>query len=119
MLFGKIKTMWSVRFGHNRAESETAEFGRNARFDWQLVCFVFMFLTVVAIGVSVFMYWGINKGEIFLVDKKETLSMGVFDRFKLEKTVAFFEDKKARFEAFQQKPLTTIDPFIPGMVPKK
>ena len=119
MSFEKVKTIWSIRFTHSRAESETAEFGRNARSDWQLVCFVFLFLNVIAIGVSVFMYQGINNGEIFLVDKKETLSAGTFDRFKLEKTVAFFEDKKARFGAFQQKPLMTIDPFIPGMVPKR
>ena len=101
------------------SESEAAQFGRNARSDWQVVCFIFLFLNVVSIGVSVFVYRQINKGELFLVDKKETVSVRSLDRFELERTVAYFEEKQSRFDLIQQKPFSTVDPFVPKVVPSR
>lgn len=104
-------------FKHARVESESAQFGRDARADWQVVCFVFLFFNFVAIGMSVFVYQQITKGELFLVDKKEHVSLRTVDRFELERTVSFFSEKKQRFEALKEHPLSTADPFV--VFPKK
>ena len=106
-------------FKRARAESEGAQFGRDARKDWQIVCLVFLLLDLLAIGISVLMYQRINEGEIFLVDKKEPVSLRTLNTFELEQTVAFFDEKQARFEALTKKPLVTNDPYIPKAEPKK
>ena len=94
-------------------------FGQDAHTDWEIVFFAFLALNLFAIGVSVFMYGKINKGELFLVDKKETVSVKTLNRLELEKTVSFFADKQGRFDALKRKPPLTSDPFVPGIKPKE
>ena len=101
------------------AESKTAEFGRNARKDWEIACFGFLILILLAIGMSVFVYGEINKGELFLVDKKEKVSLRTLDRPDLERTVSYFTSKEEKFEALKRRPLSTVDPFIPRPTAKK
>lgn len=101
------------------AESETAQFGRDARADWRLVFLAFLALNLVSIGLSVFMYEEINRGEFFLVDKKQPVTVQALDRFALEQTVAFFKEKQARFDALKRGPLPTRNPFVPSITPKK
>ena len=100
-------------FRRTHSESEAAQFGRDARSDWQIVCFIFLFLNIAFIGMSVFVYRQINKGELFLVDKKEAVSVRSLDRYELERTVRYFEEKQSRFDLIQQKPFSTADPFVP------
>ena len=76
-------------------------------------------VTVCMVGVSVFVYAKINKGELFLVDKKTTVSLKMFDTFKLEQTISYFSDKKKRFESLQEKGISTFDPYIPKPEAKK
>lgn len=119
MSFFTAKISLNGLFKRSRAESEAAQFGRDARIDWQIVVLAFLFLNVLAVGISVFVYGEINKGELFLVDKKETVSLQTLDTFELERTVGFFEEKRARFETLKRTPLSTTDPFIPKPAPKK
>lgn len=95
------------------SESETAQFGRDARADWQRLCFAFLFLNLCLVGISIFVYAKINKGELFLVDKKTEVSQKTFDTFKLEKTLSYFDEKQARFEALKERGISTSDPYIP------
>ena len=106
-------------FARGLAESESAQFGRDARADWRVICFTFIFLNLVSIGVSVFVYGKINKGEIFLVDKSEQVSVKTLGRFELEQTVHYFNEKQDRFDALLQRGLPTVDPYIPRAVPKR
>lgn len=99
--------------------SEAAEFGRDARSDWRTVVFTFLFLNLLSIGTSIMVYERIHQGDIFLVDKREAVSLGTLDRFALEKTVAFFEEKQERFDAIRRVPLFTPDPFVPPLQKKK
>src|SRR3989338_6586368 len=110
-----VNTTFSFRsiFRRTTAESEAAQFGRDARADWQTTCFVFLFLNVLSIVMSVFVYGQINKGEFFLIDKREAVSVRTLDRFELERTVSFFSEKQSRFDALLRAPLSTSDPFIP------
>lgn len=102
-----------------QGESETAQFGRDARADWRRVFLVFLALNLVSVVGSVFLYRQINQGEFFLVDKKEPPVVRTLDRFALEQTVAHFEDKRTRFDALKRRPLSTKSPFIPKSTPKK
>lgn len=113
------KLSLSSLFSHTRAESESAQFGRDARADWQVVVYVFLVLNVFSIGMSVFIYQHIDTGEIFLVDKKEPVSIRTVNRFELEQTVRFFEEKQARFDALKRWEFSTADPYVPKVVPTR
>ena len=100
-----------VRFGRRRGnESEAAQFGRDARSDWQCIFITFLVINLVSFVGNVFVYRQINNGEIFLVPKKEPISLRVLDRNELKETIQFFESKKARFEALQTAPLIVSGP---------
>lgn len=92
------------------AESEAAEFGRDARRDWRLVFISFLVVTALALAFSFFVYARIDKGELFLVDKEGPAPLRTLNRFELEKTVAHFEEKRGRFERLKRAPLSVSDP---------
>lgn len=99
-------------------ESEAAQFGRDARRDWQAVFIAFLLLNLVSVALNLFVYERINKGEFFLVDKQEPVTVGTVNRFDLEKTVSFFEEKRRKFESLKAKPLSIPDPG-PAITPKQ
>lgn len=100
------------------AESETAQFGRDARRDWQAVFSAFLLLNLVSIGLNFFIYERINKGEFFLADKETPMTRGSMNRFELEKAAAFFEAKRLKFESLKNRPLSIPDPG-PLITPKQ
>lgn len=99
-------------------ESETAQFGRDARRDWQAVFITFLVLNLAALAFNLFVYTQIDQGEIFLVDKREPVTLRTLNRFDLEKTVAFFEEKQRRFDALKNRPFSIPDPG-PAITPKQ
>ena len=92
-----------------RNESETAQFGRDARSDWQVVFLVFALLNMLLFAFSVTVYQRINRGEIFLVPKQEPASFRVLNRIELKEAAEFLEKKKASLELLQRTPFV-----IPG-----
>lgn len=102
-----------------QVESESAQFGRDARADWRAVFVAFFVLNLISAGFSAFLYERINKGEFFLMEKRVSVATRTLDRFALEQTVAFFEEKRIRFDALKRRPLPTRNPFIPSIAPKK
>ncbi len=105
-------------FKRKDKENNSRESGRDAYLDWEILLLSFFVLNIVAIGVSVYLYGKIVKGELFLVDKKGPASSQTLDRFALEQTVSFFAQKREKFDALQNEPVSTTDPFIPQAVPK-
>lgn len=99
-------------------ESEAAQFGRDARRDWQTVFIAFLLFNLVSVALNLFVYERINKGELFLVDKREPVTLGTVNRFDLEKTVSFFEEKRRKFESLKSTPLSIPDPG-PAITPKQ
>ena len=110
-----MSNSFSLRRLFKRSESEqNFSFVRHdADRDWKLLCCVFFLLNLFSVGVSVFVYKKVDDGEIFLVDKKPPTSLQTLDRFELEKTVIFFENRRVRFEALRGQSLRTNDPFVP------
>ncbi len=101
---------WNGSSGGGRVLSESAQFGRDPRSDWRWGFIAFLVLNLLLIVLSVMMYRRVNVGDIFLVDKKESVSLGTLNRFELEKTVSFFEEKEKQFQSLQNRPLSLLDP---------
>lgn len=97
---------------------EAAQTGRDASSDWRVLCVSFLLLILCAIAISVVVYGMVDKGNIFLTEKEKPVALRSFDRFKLERTVLFFEEKKEQFNALKQKPLSTVDPYMPREKPQ-
>lgn len=100
------------------AESETGQFGRDARRDWQLLFVVFILFNLISVVFNLFVYERINKGEIFLVDKPGPPAQSTLNRFELEKTAAFFEEKRRKFESLKGAGFIIPDPG-PATAPKR
>ena len=100
-------------FKRTQSSSEAVQFGRDPSFDWRMLCVSFLVLMLGAITVSVVVYGRVDKEDIFLTEKEKPTSLLSLDKFKLERAVLFYENKRERFETLKRKPLSTVDPFIP------
>lgn len=96
--------------GKRRPESESAQYGRDPRADWQLAFFVFLLLNLVSLLGSVYVYRQISKGEIFRLLQKEPLSLRMLDRAGLKSAVDFFDAKQKRLENFRRYSLVIEGP---------
>lgn len=102
----------NVRFGMQK-KGEGIEWGRDPRRDWRFVFLLFIACNLLSIAFAVYLYAGINEGEIFLVEKKDTVPVATIDRAELQKTVSFFEERAERLKEFNRKGLSTPDPYTP------
>lgn len=96
-----------------RAPGDAGQFLRNPRFDWRVALIGFLFLNLASAVFHFLFYRQVGNGEVFLVEKREPLARRPLNRFKLEETVARFEERRARFEELKQKSLSVPDPFVP------
>ncbi len=106
-------------FSHKTAQGKSATFGGDPRTDWQIVFCVFTLINIALLCINVYIYQKIDQGDIFLVDKKESVSGRTLDRFGLERTITYFEGKQERFDALLRRGPSTADPFIPRITPKR
>ncbi len=105
-------------FGKRGGESETAQFGRDARHDWQFVFVFFLSVSVLLLAGSIFVYRQVNGGELFHVAPRGGLSLHSLDRTVLKETADFFAAKQERFDALRQTPLSIAGPGTPSPVKK-
>ena len=116
MSFVTLKTAAGKVFRwHGRSVmSETVQVGRDARTDWRIVCITFLLLNLISFVGNVFVYRQINKGEIFLLPKREPGSLRMPDRLELKAVVDFFNLKKKQFDSLEKDPLVIADPGVPS-----
>lgn len=109
---------WS-RSGLQRAESKSAQFGRNAQRDWRTLCTALLVLNAASVAFSFYLYRSINQGELFLVDRKESVSSLAFDQKKLEEVVMRLEERERKFNALKTMSLSGIPGPGPVITPKE
>lgn len=102
-----------------RAPRAARQFLRNPRFDWRIALLSFFVLNLASATFHFLFYRQVGSGEIFLVEKRETLTRRPLNRFELEETVARFEERRARFEELKRKPVSLTDPFVSPRTPQK
>lgn len=108
-----------ARFTSAPASSEAAQFGRDPRADWRIVCLSFLILTLLAVAVNVFIYEKISNGEIFRSTEARPAPLRVLNRFALEQAVLFYKNKHERFDELRRAPLGTSDPFVQEAQPRE
>lgn len=83
---------------------------RSVHFHWKLMFSSFLALNTLIIFSSLYLFLGINKGDIFLVEQNQEIRVETIDRNILQEIVASFEIKKALFESRKLSPPDIPDP---------
>lgn len=100
--FKKIKNIGKGRKGRDGSF--------DAESDWKKIFLCAIFLFLISVGINYFIFFKVQKGEIF---KKEIISadgLPKIDKEKLEKGIRYFEGKKARYENIKKDRPVTFDP---------
>lgn len=71
----------------------------NAYRDWRWLLVVFFVLLIVVVGINVYIFMKINRGEIFQSDKTATAQAETIDRDRLKQTIDYYTARAEHFEA--------------------
>lgn len=80
--------------------------------DWKIIIFSFTGLSLLLAGFSGYLFFKINRGEIFTSGQQNTSTNQVIDKKLLDDTVARFETKKARLSELESQTSVTPDPSL-------
>ncbi len=81
-----------------RKRSEFNTIGEKANHDWKYMLIVFTCLTIISISGSLYIFVKINKGEIFLVEKKAESKEVSIDDKRLKTVTEMFEIRNMEFQ---------------------
>jgi hypothetical protein len=84
----------------------------DAKRDWKIIIFSFTIVALILAGFSGYLFFKINKGEIFTAGGQNADSTQVIDKKLLEDTVARFEAKKATLLELERQTSVTPDPSL-------
>lgn len=72
--------------------------GLNILKIWKIIFNIFIAFVVLIIGISGYIFFRINSGELFLMGNNETVQIDTINRTSLKETIEVFEIKKLEFE---------------------
>ncbi len=84
----------------------------DSKRDWKIIVFSFTGLAFLLAGFSGYLFFKINRGEIFTSGQQNTSVNQVIDKKFLDDTVARFEAKKARLGELERQTSITPDPSL-------
>lgn len=84
----------------------------NARRDWKWTLFLFTGLSLLLACFSGYLFFKINKGDLFNVEKSGDDYFEVVNKKNLDETVDRFETKKAKLIELEQRNNVMPDPSI-------
>ncbi len=91
-------------------ESFTGRGVINPNRDWKLLLLFFAILNGIVVLLSVYLFFQINKGEIFLVESQSSASVNIINETLLNETLLMFNEKAGAFEDVQTMKPTLPDP---------
>lgn len=84
----------------------------NAKRDWKWSLFLFTGISLLLACFSGYLFFKINKGDLFNVKKSADDSFEVVNKKNLDETVERFEAKKAKLIELEQRNSIMPDPSI-------
>ncbi len=89
-----------------------SELDYNAKRDWKMLLIFFTVIAFVLACFSGYLFYKINNGDIFTVEKVENSPVDVVNKKNLDETVDRFESKKAKLLELKEKKIFSVDPSI-------
>ena len=87
-------------------------FGTGPQSDWKVIFGLSLFLTLVVIGMSVFIFTKIDKGEIFVIEKPEPQEMVTLDIELLRRVALYYQERAAELDQIRIAPPVSVDPSL-------
>lgn len=97
-----IKKLMSQYLPHREAGRMSGH--ANVYFHWKLMFGGVLILNTLILFLSLYLFLGINRGDIFLVEQNQEIRIETIDRNMLKDIVAAFETKKTLFESSKLSP---------------
>jgi hypothetical protein len=85
---------------------------RDVRGDWKKILLSFVAVSFFLAGLSGYLFYKINNGDIFMVEKRESHTVEVIDKKALDAVVGYFEEKKSAIDSINQNETFFADPSI-------
>lgn len=115
----KIKTI--MKYRHNKITGFINKKMRKGRMNrirrsfsikeiWDIILLMFAIVNIIVIGLSVFLFFEINNGELFITEEDRNISVETIDRKLLKDTIELFEMKAIEFENLKYNAPNIIDP---------
>ena len=102
----KIKNFIIILF-----DRDASMFLPNPYRDWMFAVFVFLGLTTVLAGIGIYLLIELNRGEIFIIERKTQL-IETIDAEKLQNVVEENEKQKQTFNNLLLEQPSVVDPSL-------
>lgn len=79
---------------------------------WKIIIIIFIVINLCVIVLSLYLFFQINKGEIFNIAQDSRVSADTINRDLLHETISSFEKMSGEFEELKTKRFNIIDPSI-------
>lgn len=87
--------------------------GFNMSKIWNIMLVSFTFAIVVIVVVSLYLFFQISSGEIFLVEQKTSVSVRTINRTLMQETIDSFDTKAREFKSLKSTSRSkVIDPSL-------
>jgi hypothetical protein len=110
MKIPNLKNIFSKFTFHKKTEYKTIS--EKSNHDWKMILLGFIFLAIIMLSGSLYMFIGVSKGDIFLVEQKPENTVLSINKSDLASTIKFFETRKAHLEALKATRPTVGDPSL-------
>ena len=110
--FNNLNVVHILSYFKAQKDAGKFKFGGNVYRDWKYILALFLVLNVLVVAGSAYLFFQINKGELFIVEKKSVLANDTVDRKALEVTVAFYEERAQKFDLYKRNPPRVADPSL-------
>jgi hypothetical protein len=110
MKLPNFKNIFSRFSFHKRGQYKTIS--EKSNHDWKIIIVSFIILAIIILAGSLYMFIGVSRGDIFLVEQKTEGVVQTINKDELANTVKFFESRKAHFEELKANRPTVGDPSL-------
>ncbi len=88
-------------------------FGAGPESDWKIIIVSTTFIIFITILLNIFVFFQVDKGEIFVINEPEQLGERTLNLEILRETVLYYQNKAAEFEKTRSAPITgLVDPSL-------
>ena len=86
-------------------------FGISPHADWRTIFIALLLLGLVAVAFGAYMFIRVDKGEVFIVEKKSDDTVRHLDPKELQRVVEYYQGKAEQYESLKTlKPSGITDP---------
>ncbi len=87
-------------------------FGRSQHFDWEVLLTLSLGVIIIVVLVSVQVFLGVKKGDIFNVEKKTDVPVSTINRDKIDAVIDAFARREQQLTDLQTNKPVSVDPSL-------